>query len=108
VPTGALFESGSNSDGSWVRFADGTQICRLTTTLNFNASSRLLRDWTYPVPFASGSDVSVNRRLSSRPRPTLRISPFSALGTACRVAMSAVLCGSIAAPAEPISSRAIR
>lgn len=27
VPTGAIIESGSNADGSYVRFADGTQIC---------------------------------------------------------------------------------
>lgn len=27
VPTGAVLESGSNANGSYVRFADGTQIC---------------------------------------------------------------------------------
>src|SRR5690606_30482606 len=27
VPTGALLEYGSNANGSYVRFADGTQIC---------------------------------------------------------------------------------
>ncbi|GAA6210060.1 hypothetical protein NBRC116601_33530 [Cognatishimia sp. WU-CL00825] len=27
VPTGALLESGSNANGSYLRFADGTQIC---------------------------------------------------------------------------------
>ncbi|PKH12593.1 hypothetical protein BI292_06175 [Pseudomonas sp. 43NM1] len=27
VPTGALFESGSNASGTYIRFADGTQIC---------------------------------------------------------------------------------
>jgi hypothetical protein len=27
VPTGAVIESGSNSNGNWVRFADGTQLC---------------------------------------------------------------------------------
>lgn len=29
-PTGALIESGNNADGSFVRFADGTQICWVT------------------------------------------------------------------------------
>lgn len=28
VPTGALIESGSNANGEYARFADGTQICR--------------------------------------------------------------------------------
>ncbi|HHD2938658.1 TPA: hypothetical protein ACNZ88_001338 [Enterobacter kobei] len=29
VPTGAVIEKGSNSNGEYVRFADGTQICRM-------------------------------------------------------------------------------
>lgn len=29
VPTGAIIEKGSNSNGEYVRFADGTQICRM-------------------------------------------------------------------------------
>lgn len=65
VPTGALFESGSHSAGTWARFADGTQICRWTTTLTYDSGGRLLRDWTYPVPFLTGSDVSVSLSLAS-------------------------------------------
>lgn len=30
VPTGAVIEQGSNANGEYVRFADGTQICRMT------------------------------------------------------------------------------
>ena len=40
VPTGAVIERGSNANGTYVRFADGTQIC---TIINFNAG---------PVTFA--------------------------------------------------------
>lgn len=29
VPTGAIIEKGANSNGEYVRFADGTQICRM-------------------------------------------------------------------------------
>lgn len=32
VPTGALIERGSNANGEYVRFADGTQICQGETT----------------------------------------------------------------------------
>jgi hypothetical protein len=32
VPTGALIERGSNSNGEYVRFADGTQICTKTVS----------------------------------------------------------------------------
>ena len=33
VPTGAALESGANANGSYVRFADGTQICTHTISL---------------------------------------------------------------------------
>lgn len=33
VPTGALIESGSNDDGEFVRFANGTQICTYSSTI---------------------------------------------------------------------------
>lgn len=32
VPTGAIIETGTNAAGTYVRFADGTQICRKTLT----------------------------------------------------------------------------
>ncbi|MCR2797951.1 hypothetical protein NQ094_18345 [Enterobacter kobei] len=32
VPTGAVIEKGSNSNGEYVRFADGTQICRMVVS----------------------------------------------------------------------------
>jgi hypothetical protein len=42
VPTGAIIEKGSNANGSYVRFADGTQICwravALGTTSNGTGS----------------------------------------------------------------------
>lgn len=34
VPTGAVIERGSNANGSYVRFADGTQICWGTAIIN--------------------------------------------------------------------------
>ena len=30
VPTGAIIQRGSNANGEWVRYADGTQICTAT------------------------------------------------------------------------------
>ena len=32
VPTGAVIEKGANSNGEYVRFADGTQICRMVVS----------------------------------------------------------------------------
>ncbi len=38
VPTGAIYEGGSNANGSYVRLADGTQICS-SSLLTFTAGS---------------------------------------------------------------------
>lgn len=60
VPTGAVVERGSNANGEFVRFADGTQIC---TNNNFAAGAANIavgavfrsanQVWTYPMPFVN-------------------------------------------------------
>ncbi len=58
IPTGAIIERGSNANGSYVRFADGTQICWLSRSVTvawsqdgavFKASST---KWQYPAAFS--------------------------------------------------------
>lgn len=59
VPTGAVIEKGSNSNGEYVRFADGTQICRMAVAaadaVNKNVSTAGslggYRSSQNPVPF---------------------------------------------------------
>ena len=47
VPTGALIERGSNANGEFIRYADGTQICYgAISTLTSAAVT-----WTYPAAF---------------------------------------------------------
>jgi len=57
-----VVESGSNSDGAWTRWADGTQICRGSTTLQMATIHQTGADaagvWfsagetlDYPLPF---------------------------------------------------------
>lgn len=64
-PTGAVIERGSNGNGQYVRFADGTQICTHQVTAGSITSygtgtwgdpyrSPSL-SWTYPAAFVSGS-----------------------------------------------------
>jgi hypothetical protein len=60
VPTGAIIERGSNANGQYVRFADGTQICWMSTSVTNQAINTPYaslysgdRDWTFPAPFAS-------------------------------------------------------
>jgi hypothetical protein len=65
-PTGAVIERGSNANGEYVRFADGTQICWQRT--NFSADSTTAvgnmyswasgQVWTFPAVFASNPNVS--------------------------------------------------
>ncbi len=60
VPTGAVIERGSNANGEYVRFADGTQICTAALTVNAAISAALLggyrntgQTWIYPAVFAA-------------------------------------------------------
>tara|TARA_R110000850_G_scaffold191319_1_gene318249 strand:- start:397 stop:2082 length:1686 start_codon:yes stop_codon:yes gene_type:complete len=48
VPTGSIIEQGSNANGVYVRFADGTQIC---TNQAFTTSATVDSTWTYPAAF---------------------------------------------------------
>lgn len=54
VPTGALMQRSSNSNGLFVRFADGTQICSHSLT----ASATAAVTWTYPAIFAAVPTVT--------------------------------------------------
>lgn len=49
LPTGSAFESMSNANGEYIRFADGTQICMTTIALVSTGEV----SWTYPAAFAS-------------------------------------------------------
>lgn len=59
APTGAVIETGSNANGRYVRFADGTQICthELTPGDPTEAVGSLfwgaVANWTFPAAFAS-------------------------------------------------------
>lgn len=63
TPTGSIVETGSNANGTYARFADGTQICWHTSSnadgVN-TADGSLFRSasdltWTYPIAFVSGN-----------------------------------------------------
>jgi hypothetical protein len=66
VPTGAIIERGSNANGSYVRFADGTQICSMQRTdtavaINngfYGGFSSTPLTWTYPAAFSHINNVS--------------------------------------------------
>ena len=58
VPTGAVIESGSTADGSYVRFADGTQLCRFELPASYLDGARIGATWTFPAAFADSPIVS--------------------------------------------------
>lgn len=49
VPTGAIIERGSNANGAFVKFADGTMMCTVSFT---GYSAGVLKIITLPAPFA--------------------------------------------------------
>ena len=53
---GAIIESGSNANGEWTRYADGTQICLINAVVPFsqNATSAYCT-FTLPAAFASSN-----------------------------------------------------
>ena len=54
VPTGAVIQRGSNSNGEFVRFADGTQICTINGITYQRTSDTVFEYiWTFPAAFDS-------------------------------------------------------
>ena len=67
TPTGALIERGSNGNGAYTRFADGTQICahELEVDPPNTASGGVYQGaspttWVFPASFASGTLPTVS------------------------------------------------
>lgn len=62
---GAIIERGSNSNGEYVKFADGTLICTMNITVTNQALADAYgslfqgaRTWDFPMPFASPPAVT--------------------------------------------------
>jgi hypothetical protein len=67
VPTGAIIERGSNANGEYVRFADGTQICTRiasetaeVTTSAFGGFKSADITWIFPAGFTVNPSVVTN------------------------------------------------
>lgn len=60
VPTGAIIERGSNANGEYVRFADGTQICTYMSVKisNTGKDNFSVRWWSFPAPFVSAPAIT--------------------------------------------------
>ncbi|WP_171208115.1 MULTISPECIES: DUF2793 domain-containing protein [unclassified Ruegeria] len=66
TPAGAVIERGSNANGDYVRFADGTQICTVTLSAVdcTNATGALFASavftWDFPMGFATSATPAVS------------------------------------------------
>ncbi|MFY0682623.1 MAG: hypothetical protein JXR13_18770 [Thalassovita sp.] len=49
---------GSNANGEYVRFSDGTQICWSSHTITHNSGNRLEDNWNFPAAFISAPEVT--------------------------------------------------
>lgn len=67
IPTGALFETGSNASGNWVKYADGTMICWSNSRPLGNLAAPLgaiyytgSQAWTFPQSFVASPAVAAH------------------------------------------------
>ena len=66
VPTGAIIQRGSNANGEFVRFADGTQICWVNGRTGVRVTSGLLREsWAFPATFIPSQTVHCSVNIAS-------------------------------------------
>jgi hypothetical protein len=71
-PTGAIIQQGTNSNGRWVRYADGTQIAFIAGSESRSSSGKVTTNVTLPATFAD-ANVNPNGALYSE-AATLRTS----------------------------------
>jgi len=71
VPTGAVIDRGSNANGEYVKYADGTLICWSDVITNASTSVTIAQaggfrgtigEWTYPASFSSTPAIFVMSR----------------------------------------------
>ncbi|WP_062762135.1 DUF2793 domain-containing protein [Falsirhodobacter sp. alg1] len=80
VPTGSAMERGSNANGDYVRFADGTQIC--TRICSVNVATTAVQSFATAMPFVSGVVSASVSHVSSAPHNQLLTANISVQGCA--------------------------
>jgi len=59
---GIIIESGSNSNGRWIKFSDGTMIQYARVTMSFNNSTMATTDFYYVTPFVAAGDAATREQ----------------------------------------------
>ena len=84
VPTGAIMQSGSNANGSYIKYADGTMECRHILRMSSVLTASILGGtWAYPMPFIDASVVVSHSPMqgSSADATPLLVDRFNAMLT---------------------------
>lgn len=102
VPTGGIVERGSNANGEYVRFADGTQLCwhTLTVANPTTASGSLFwtsanTTWTFPVAFSVAPQSQITALVSDRVSGASKTVAESTTAVGFRVWTSTTLTGNV-------------
>ena len=93
IPTGGGIESGSNANGTYIKFPDGTMMCNLQVLESRSATGVLATNVTFPATFAnvtippySTEAVSVSATIiTTRPDVAEAISVSNISTTGCTV-----------------------
>jgi hypothetical protein len=103
----AIVESGNNSNGSYVRWADGTQVCHIhRLTLPYDQTDQCLTTWTFPASFVD-SAITCNPSIIG---PNDSTSPNAAAtnATPSTTQLSAVLQGGITSTSIDIAVQRLK
>lgn len=93
APTGAIIESGANSNGEYVRFADGTQICAIGSLyLSRSGSAVCAETWNFPAAFDATYSISPSAVLiGSQPESTPGVDELASTTSSFPTSVSATI-----------------
>jgi hypothetical protein len=95
-----LVESGSNANGRWTRWADGTQTCTFGSALIFQNSSNLGFIWIFPAAFSETPVAAASLTDGGSLATTKALTYTGAYSASATQASISVLSQSIFVPAD--------
>lgn len=93
VNDGAVMSSGSNSNGNWIKWADGTMMCYSGgRTVTFSGNGGSLDDtWTFPQSFFSSPQVISGSAAASLSNRSVFSGDYTSLASSAVTASSAAI-----------------